>query len=126
MAAWISCHRQEEKLTSSILFNSMSNDRTETILAHCCVCWFFFPPECSMKLYLYVSGDGRKVLLTTPTACVFLWESTEHENTASCKNSSSGRWTQILPDESVILPSTEEKEIGVHAAFIQNEVKNKP
>ncbi|XP_031951433.1 ciliogenesis and planar polarity effector 1 isoform X3 [Corvus moneduloides] len=77
--------------------------------------------ECSMKLYLYVSGDGRKVLLTTPTACVFLWESTEHKNTASCKNSS-GRWTQILPDESVILPSTEEKETGVHAAFIQNEV----
>uniref|UniRef100_A0A8C3E2N6 Ciliosis and planar polarity effector complex subunit 1 n=1 Tax=Corvus moneduloides TaxID=1196302 RepID=A0A8C3E2N6_CORMO len=76
---------------------------------------------CSMKLYLYVSGDGRKVLLTTPTACVFLWESTEHKNTASCKNSS-GRWTQILPDESVILPSTEEKETGVHAAFIQNEV----
>ncbi|XP_054041312.1 ciliogenesis and planar polarity effector 1 isoform X1 [Rissa tridactyla] len=77
--------------------------------------------ECLMRLYLYVSGDGRKALLTTPTACVFLWESTEHENTTSYKNSS-GRWTQILPDESVMLPSTEEKEIGVHAAFIQNEV----
>ncbi|XP_069736244.1 ciliogenesis and planar polarity effector 1 [Phaenicophaeus curvirostris] len=77
--------------------------------------------ECLMRLYLYVSGDGRKALLTTPTACVFLWESTEHENTASCKNSS-GHWTQILPDESVMLPSTEEKEIGVHAAFIQNEI----
>lgn len=79
-----------------------------------------------MRLYLYVSGDGRKILLTTPTSCAFLWESTEHENTASGKNSPSGRWTQILPDESVILPSTEEKEIGVDAAFIQNEVKNKP
>ncbi|KFO03915.1 Uncharacterized protein C5orf42, partial [Balearica regulorum gibbericeps] len=78
--------------------------------------------ECLMKLYLYVSGDGRKALLTTPTACVFLWESTEHENISSYKNSSSGRWTQILPDESVMLPSTEEKEIGVHAAFIQNEI----
>lgn len=76
-----------------------------------------------MRLYLYVSGDGRKVLLTTPTACVFLWESTEHENEPSYR-SSSGHWTQILPDESVMLPSTEEKEIGVHAAFIQNEVKN--
>ncbi|XP_057289224.1 ciliogenesis and planar polarity effector 1 [Pezoporus wallicus] len=78
--------------------------------------------ECLMRLYLYVSGDGRKALLTTPTACVFLWESIEHENTSSCKNYSPGRWTQILPDESVMLPSAEEKEIGVHAAFIQNEV----
>ncbi|XP_065517863.1 ciliogenesis and planar polarity effector 1 isoform X2 [Lathamus discolor] len=77
--------------------------------------------ECLMRLYLYVSGDGRKALLTTPTACAFLWESTEHESTSSCKNSP-GRWTQILPDESVILPSAEEKEIGVHAAFIQNEI----
>ncbi|XP_065511533.1 ciliogenesis and planar polarity effector 1 isoform X2 [Caloenas nicobarica] len=77
--------------------------------------------DCLMKLYLYVSGDGKKALLTTPTACVLLWESTEHESTSSHKNSS-GRWTQILPDESVILPSTEEKEIGVHAAFMQNEI----
>ncbi|KAM4638991.1 ciliogenesis and planar polarity effector 1 isoform 3-T3 [Amazona ochrocephala] len=78
--------------------------------------------ECLMRLYLYVSGDGRKALLTTPTACTFLWEGPEHENTSSCKNSSPGHWTQILPDESVMLPSTEEKEIGVHAAFIQNEI----
>ncbi|XP_016160307.1 PREDICTED: uncharacterized protein C5orf42 homolog [Ficedula albicollis] len=78
--------------------------------------------ECLMRLYLYVSGDGRKVLLTTPTACAFLWESTEHENTPSDKNSPSGHWTQILPVGSVILPSTEEKEVGVDAAFIQNEV----
>uniref|UniRef100_A0A8C4TY82 Ciliogenesis and planar polarity effector 1 n=1 Tax=Falco tinnunculus TaxID=100819 RepID=A0A8C4TY82_FALTI len=77
---------------------------------------------CLMRLYLYVSGDGRKALLTTPTACVFLWESTEHEDTSSYKNSSAGRWTQVLPDESVLLPSTEEKEIGVHAAFIENEI----
>uniref|UniRef100_H0YV04 Ciliogenesis and planar polarity effector complex subunit 1 n=1 Tax=Taeniopygia guttata TaxID=59729 RepID=H0YV04_TAEGU len=77
---------------------------------------------CLMRLYLYVSGDGRKVLLTTPTACAFLWENTEHENTASGKNSPSGRWTQVLPDESIILPSPEEKEIGVDATFIQNEV----
>uniref|UniRef100_A0A8C3MJ19 Uncharacterized protein n=1 Tax=Geospiza parvula TaxID=87175 RepID=A0A8C3MJ19_GEOPR len=76
---------------------------------------------CLMRLYLYVSGDGRKVLLTTPTACTFLWESIEHENTAFGKNSP-GRWTQVLTDESVLLPSTEEKEIGVDAAFIQNEV----
>ncbi|NXU47238.1 CPLN1 protein, partial [Turnix velox] len=85
-----------------------------------CVCCFS-SPECLMRLYLYVSGDGKKVLLTTPTACVFLWESAEHES-ISCDKNPSGCWTQILPDESVMLPSTEEKEIGVHAAFIQNEV----
>ncbi|XP_058280081.1 ciliogenesis and planar polarity effector 1 isoform X3 [Hirundo rustica] len=78
--------------------------------------------ECLMRLYLYVSGDGRKILLTTPTLCAFLWENIEHENTASGKNSPSGRWTQILPEESVILPSTEEKEIGVDAAFVHSEV----
>nr|XP_013816546.1 PREDICTED: uncharacterized protein C5orf42 homolog [Apteryx mantelli mantelli] len=79
--------------------------------------------ECLMRLCLYISGDGRKVLFTTPTACIFLWESTEHENTYYSKNSSmAGRWTQILPDESIMLPSTDEKETGVHAAFIQNEI----
>jgi len=77
-----------------------------------------------MRLYLYVSGDGRKAVLTTPTACVFLWESMGHENTSFYENSS-GHWTQILPDESVMLPSTEEKEVGVHAAFIENEVRKK-
>ncbi|KGL76737.1 Uncharacterized protein C5orf42, partial [Tinamus guttatus] len=79
--------------------------------------------ECLMRLHLYVSGDGRKILFTTPTACVFLWESTEQANTHCSKNSSvAGRWTQILPDESLMLPSTDEKETGVHAAFIQNEI----
>ncbi|NXW83315.1 CPLN1 protein, partial [Alopecoenas beccarii] len=85
------------------------------------LCLLFFFPDCLMKLYLYVSGDGRKALLTTPTACVLLWDSTEREGTSS-KNSSSARWMQILPDESVMLPSSEEKEIGVHAAFMQNEI----
>ncbi|NXD09083.1 CPLN1 protein, partial [Nothocercus nigrocapillus] len=80
-------------------------------------------PECLMRLHLYVSGDGRKVLFTTPTACVFLWESTEQANAHCSKNSSvAGRWTQILPDESITLPSTDEKETGVHATFIQNEI----
>ncbi|NWQ79180.1 CPLN1 protein, partial [Columbina picui] len=106
-----------------LLKNGTEQKGAETVLPHCCVVFvgFFFFPDCLMKLYLYVSGDGRKALLTTPTACVLLWESTEHESTSSLKNSS-GRWTQIFPDESVMLPSTEEKEIGVHAAFVQNEI----
>ncbi|XP_048705548.2 ciliogenesis and planar polarity effector 1 isoform X9 [Caretta caretta] len=79
--------------------------------------------ECSMRLYLYVSGDGNKVLLITPTACVFLWESTECENISSPKNTSlAGRWSQIVPEESVILPSSEDKETGMSADFIKNEI----
>ncbi|NWU65552.1 CPLN1 protein, partial [Pterocles burchelli] len=103
--------------SSSLVKNGIEQKSRSYSYSHL-FCFFF--PECLMRLYLHVSGDGRKVLLTTPTACVFLWEDTEHENT-SYKNSS-GRWTQVLPDESVVLPSTEEKEIGVHVAFIQNEI----
>ncbi|KAG6940867.1 hypothetical protein G0U57_011347 [Chelydra serpentina] len=79
--------------------------------------------ECSMRLYLYVSGDGNKVLLITPTVCVFLWESTECKNISSPKNPSlAGRWSQIVPEESVILPSSEDKETGMNADFIKNEI----
>ncbi|XP_019373489.1 PREDICTED: protein JBTS17 isoform X1 [Gavialis gangeticus] len=79
--------------------------------------------ECSMRLYLYVSGDGKKVLLTTPTVCIFLWESTESKNASSSKNASlAGRWSQILPKESVVLPSIEDKETGVNVDFIKNEI----
>uniref|UniRef100_A0A8C3RM75 Ciliogenesis and planar polarity effector 1 n=1 Tax=Chelydra serpentina TaxID=8475 RepID=A0A8C3RM75_CHESE len=78
---------------------------------------------CSMRLYLYVSGDGNKVLLITPTVCVFLWESTECKNISSPKNPSlAGRWSQIVPEESVILPSSEDKETGMNADFIKNEI----
>ncbi|XP_053888020.1 ciliogenesis and planar polarity effector 1 isoform X2 [Malaclemys terrapin pileata] len=79
--------------------------------------------ECSMRLYLYVSGDGNKVLLITPTACIFLWESTECKNISSPKNPSlAGRWTQIVPEESILLPSSEDKETGMSADFIKNEI----
>ncbi|XP_075788637.1 ciliogenesis and planar polarity effector 1 isoform X2 [Pelodiscus sinensis] len=79
--------------------------------------------ECSMRLYLYVSGDGNKVLLTTPTACVFLWESTECKDISSAEHSSlAGHWSQIIPEESVMLPSTEDKESGMNADFIKNEI----
>uniref|UniRef100_A0A7M4FC75 Ciliosis and planar polarity effector complex subunit 1 n=1 Tax=Crocodylus porosus TaxID=8502 RepID=A0A7M4FC75_CROPO len=77
----------------------------------------------SMRLYLYVSGDGKKVLLTTSTVCIFLWESTESKNVSSSKNPSlAGCWSQILPKESVVLPSIEDKETGVNVDFIKNEI----
>lgn len=36
-----------------------------------------------------------------------------------------GQWSQIIPEEAVHLPSTEDKEAVVHAVFIKNEVKFK-
>ncbi|XP_077203113.1 ciliogenesis and planar polarity effector 1 isoform X2 [Paroedura picta] len=76
--------------------------------------------ENSLRLYLYVSDDGRKVLLVT-SVWVFLWESTECEN-ASSKRSLMGQWSQIIPETSVALPSVEEKETAVSAEFIRNEM----
>ncbi|XP_061462925.1 ciliogenesis and planar polarity effector 1-like, partial [Rhineura floridana] len=75
----------------------------------------------STRLYMYVSGDGNKILLTSPSVCVFLWESMEYKSTPS-KSSVMGQWSQIIPEASVILPSVEEKEISVNADFIKNEM----
>ncbi|CAI5787672.1 Hypothetical predicted protein [Podarcis lilfordi] len=77
--------------------------------------------DCSMRLYLYVSGDGNKVLLTTPTASIFLWESEECKSTPA-KGCVMGQWSQIVPEASVVLPSVEEKETSVSVDFIQNEM----
>ncbi|KAF6123769.1 ciliogenesis and planar polarity effector 1 [Phyllostomus discolor] len=77
----------------------------------------------SLRLYLYVSGDGKRVLIITPSGCVFLWEYLEFKNILSSKSSSlMGRWSQILPEEAVRLPSTEDKEAAVHAVFVRNEL----
>ncbi|XP_054842667.1 ciliogenesis and planar polarity effector 1 [Eublepharis macularius] len=76
--------------------------------------------EYSLRLYLYVSDDGEKLLLTT-SVCVFLWESTECKYSSS-KHSIMGQWSQIIPETSVALPSVEEKETAVSAEFIKNEV----
>ncbi|KAJ6656118.1 hypothetical protein lerEdw1_004169 [Lerista edwardsae] len=75
--------------------------------------------ECSMRLYLCISGDGKKLLLTTPMACIFLWESTE---CMSSKPPLMGQWSQIIPEESIVLPSVEEKETAVSADFLKNEI----
>ncbi|XP_053153161.1 ciliogenesis and planar polarity effector 1 isoform X2 [Hemicordylus capensis] len=77
--------------------------------------------ECSMRLHLYVSGNGQKVLLTTPMAHIFLWESTVCKTTSS-KHLLMGRWSQIIPKASIVLPSAEDRETSVTADFIKNEV----
>uniref|UniRef100_A0A8C0C6X3 Ciliogenesis and planar polarity effector 1 n=1 Tax=Balaenoptera musculus TaxID=9771 RepID=A0A8C0C6X3_BALMU len=77
----------------------------------------------SLRLYLYVSGDGKRVLLITPSGCIFLWEHLEFKNILSSKSPSlAGQWSQIIPEEAVHLPSTEDKEAVVHAVFIKNEL----
>ncbi|XP_053770370.1 ciliogenesis and planar polarity effector 1 isoform X4 [Desmodus rotundus] len=77
----------------------------------------------SLRLYLYVSGDGKRVLIITPSGCVFLWEYLEFKNILSSKSPSlMGRWSQILPEEAVHLPSTKDKEAVVHAVFVKNEL----
>ncbi|XP_049504105.1 ciliogenesis and planar polarity effector 1 isoform X4 [Panthera uncia] len=76
----------------------------------------------SLRLYLYVSGNGRRVLLITP-GCIFLWEYLEFKNILSSKSPSLvGQWSQIIPEEAVHLPSNEDKEAVVHAVFIKNEL----
>ncbi|TKC50332.1 hypothetical protein EI555_001993, partial [Monodon monoceros] len=77
----------------------------------------------SLRLYLYVSGNGKRVLLITPSGCIFLWEYLEFKNILSSKSPSLvGQWSQITPEEAVHLPSTEDKEAVVHAVFIKNEL----
>ncbi|XP_054571293.1 ciliogenesis and planar polarity effector 1 [Eptesicus fuscus] len=77
----------------------------------------------SLRLYLYVSGDGKRVLIITPSGCIFLWEYLELRNILSSKSPSLvGQWSQIIPEEAVRLPSTDDKEAVVHAVFIKNEL----
>ncbi|XP_029434494.1 ciliogenesis and planar polarity effector 1 isoform X2 [Rhinatrema bivittatum] len=78
---------------------------------------------CPGRLHLYVSGDGRRVLVATLTGSVFLWESTDGKNMPPFRKPLSlGRWSQIMPEQSMILPTSEDKEATVHAVFVENEV----
>ncbi|PNI25615.1 C5orf42 isoform 2 [Pan troglodytes] len=77
----------------------------------------------SLRLYLYVSGNGKRIVLITPSGCIFLWEYLELKNILSSKSLSlAGRWSQVIPEEAVLLPSTEDKEAVVNAVFIKNEL----
>ncbi|XP_006889638.1 PREDICTED: uncharacterized protein C5orf42 homolog [Elephantulus edwardii] len=77
----------------------------------------------SLRLSVYVSGNGKRVLLTTSSGCIFLWEYLESQNVLSSKSPSLvGQWSQIRPEETILLPSAEDKEAVVHAMFIKNEL----
>ncbi|XP_023568501.1 protein JBTS17 [Octodon degus] len=76
-----------------------------------------------LRLHLYVSGNGKRILLIMPSGFIYLWEYLELKNILSSKSSPLvGRWSQIIPEDSVLLPSTEDKEAVVNAVFIKNEL----
>uniref|UniRef100_G3RH70 Ciliosis and planar polarity effector complex subunit 1 n=1 Tax=Gorilla gorilla gorilla TaxID=9595 RepID=G3RH70_GORGO len=76
-----------------------------------------------LRPYLYVSGNGKRIVLLTPSGCIFLWEYLELKNILFSKSLSlAGRWSQVIPEEAVLLPSTEDKEAVVNAVFIKNEL----
>ncbi|XP_051709770.2 ciliogenesis and planar polarity effector 1 isoform X3 [Oryctolagus cuniculus] len=78
---------------------------------------------CSLRLYLYVSGNGKRILLVTLSGCIFLWEYLESPSILSSKCLSLvGQWSQIRPEETVLLPSPEDKEAIVNAVFVKNEL----
>ncbi|XP_076772232.1 ciliogenesis and planar polarity effector 1 isoform X1 [Arvicanthis niloticus] len=77
----------------------------------------------SSRLYLYVAENGKRILLITSSGCILLWEYLELKNILSSKSLSLvGQWSQILPEEAVLLPSTKDKEAVVDAVFVKNEL----
>ncbi|KAG8456701.1 hypothetical protein GDO86_002473, partial [Hymenochirus boettgeri] len=79
--------------------------------------------ETSIRLDVYISGDGGRVLLVALTGSVFLWENVEnHNEPISPKIPPLSRWSRIQSHDSTMFPSTKDKEATVHAIFIQNEI----
>lgn len=77
----------------------------------------------SSRLYLYVAENGKRILLITSSGCILLWEYLELKNILSSKSLSLvGQWSQIVPEEAVLLPSTKDKEAVVDAVFVKNEL----
>ncbi|GAB1299232.1 Ciliogenesis and planar polarity effector 1 [Apodemus speciosus] len=77
----------------------------------------------SSRLYLYIAENGKRILLITSSGCILLWEYLELKNILSSKSLSLvGQWSQIMPEDAVLLPSTEDKEAVVDAVFVNNEL----
>ncbi|XP_068106773.1 ciliogenesis and planar polarity effector 1 isoform X4 [Hyperolius riggenbachi] len=80
--------------------------------------------ETSLKLYLFVSGDGSRVLLATHTGCVYMWESAEEKTRLTSQKNRllTGRWTKVDPQDALPFPDTADKEATMNAIFLKNEV----
>ncbi|XP_038152752.1 ciliogenesis and planar polarity effector 1 isoform X1 [Cyprinodon tularosa] len=76
-----------------------------------------------LKLCLQVSCDGTRVLLTTITGQVFLWECTERKDFPGLRDGPvKGQWTNLLPLKETILPSSKDKEASQQTIFLKTEV----
>lgn len=99
----------------------MKNSDFESLTFLFFSCWL----ASSARLYLYVAENGKRVLLITSSGCVLLWECLELKNILSSKSLPLvGQWSQIIPEEAVLLPSPKDKEAVVDAVFVRNEVKS--
>ncbi|KAM3940810.1 ciliogenesis and planar polarity effector 1 isoform 2-T2 [Leptodactylus fuscus] len=78
----------------------------------------------SLRLHLYVCGDGRRVLLATHSGSVYLWENTEEKPhlIPQKKRVLPCRWSRIEHGDDVTFPGVTDKEATVHAVFIKSEV----
>ncbi|XP_078062641.1 ciliogenesis and planar polarity effector 1-like, partial [Mustelus asterias] len=79
--------------------------------------------ESATKLFLYVSRDGKRVLVVSLAGTVFLWESSEKRDLTTVPGTQlSGRWAQVMVDEQAKLPQAEDKDSIVDAIFHSDEV----
>ncbi|XP_059830058.1 ciliogenesis and planar polarity effector 1 isoform X2 [Hypanus sabinus] len=79
--------------------------------------------ESAVKLFLFVSNNGKRLLLLSQTGTAFLWESTEQQDLPDVPGPRlNGQWAQILPSDQVRLPQGEDEESAVHAVFVTDEV----
>ncbi|XP_062905717.1 ciliogenesis and planar polarity effector 1 isoform X1 [Mobula hypostoma] len=79
--------------------------------------------ESAVKLFLFVTNNGKRVLLLGQTGTAFLWESTEQQDLPDVPGLRlNGQWAQILPSDQARLPQEEDKESAVHAVFVTDEV----
>ncbi|XP_078391865.1 ciliogenesis and planar polarity effector 1 [Cetorhinus maximus] len=79
--------------------------------------------ESATKLFLFVSRDGKRVLVVSQTGTVFLWESGEKRDLSTVPGSQlSGRWAQVMVDDQAKLPQAEDKDSTIHAIFHTDEM----
>ncbi|XP_072373634.1 ciliogenesis and planar polarity effector 1-like [Scyliorhinus torazame] len=79
--------------------------------------------ESATKLFLFVSRDGKRILVVSQGGTVFLWESNERRDLSSVPGTQlSGRWAQVMVDGQTKLPQAEDKDSTIHAVFHTDEV----
>uniref|UniRef100_UPI00398E864E ciliogenesis and planar polarity effector 1 n=1 Tax=Pristiophorus japonicus TaxID=55135 RepID=UPI00398E864E len=79
--------------------------------------------DSASRLFLFVTRDGKRVLLVSQTGAVFVWEASEKRDLPCVPGTRlSGRWARVMADEQVRLPQAQDKDSAVHAVFLTDEV----